>query len=120
MPPVAPIHGNAQVGQSIDCPGRSSLFPDSGDLRGGNEVLISGSGFTNATTVMFGGVQATSMTVKSDGLIEAIAPPEPPGTPSVPVTVTTPGGPVASGIYTYIGVTNVSPNTGPASGGSRR
>ena len=67
-----------------------SLSQDSG-ITGGDTITISGSGFTGATGVSFGGVAATSYTVSSDSSITAVVPAQPAGT-IVGVTVTTPGG----------------------------
>jgi hypothetical protein len=49
--------------------------PTGGPGKGGNTVLIDGTGFTGATKVTFGGVPAT-FTVHSDVLISAVAPKE--------------------------------------------
>src|SRR5262249_2738572 len=52
-------------------------------------LAITRSGFTDATAVKFGSANASSLSVASDVLITAVAPP---GSGSVAVTVTTPGG----------------------------
>lgn len=66
----------------------SAVSPNSGPI--GTTVSITGSGFTGATSVTFGGVSAT-FTVNSDGQITASVPS---GTPAglVDVRVTTPSG----------------------------
>jgi hypothetical protein len=61
--------------------------PDSGPVAGGTTVRIVGACFTGATSVVFGGVPATSFTVNSDTLITAVAPAGR-GTGAVDVTVT--------------------------------
>ncbi|MGE3076558.1 MAG: Calx-beta domain-containing protein [Dehalococcoidia bacterium] len=66
----------------------SSLSPSSGPT--GTTVTISGSGFTGATLVSFGGVAAT-YTVNSDAQITASVPASTPGG-TVDVRVTTPSG----------------------------
>jgi hypothetical protein len=52
-------------------------------------VTITGSGFTKAQVVFFGGVVVTTFTVNSDGSITAVSPP---GTGTVNVTVATASG----------------------------
>jgi hypothetical protein len=55
----------------------------------GTEVTISGSTFTGATKVTFGGVAATSFEVITDSEIKALVPS---GAKTGPIGVTTPGG----------------------------
>ncbi|HVB11206.1 MAG TPA: IPT/TIG domain-containing protein, partial [Bacillota bacterium] len=81
----------------------TSLSPAVGPVGGGNTLTISGSGFTGATSVSFGGVQAYGFTVASDGSIAVTVPPGPAGT--VAVTVAGPGGTSTTGsgdLYTYL------------------
>jgi plastocyanin len=68
----------------------TKLAPKKGPEAGGTAVTISGTGFTGATSVMFGAVPAMSFNVISDGSISAISPAEPKS--AVDVTVTTPSG----------------------------
>jgi IPT/TIG domain/IPTL-CTERM motif len=77
----------------------TSVLPASGSVVGGTPVVIMGTYFTGATAVTFGGTPAASFTVDSDSQISAVTPPGVAG--SVPVAVTTPGGVVASGTFTY-------------------
>jgi hypothetical protein len=58
---------------------------------GGDTVTVTGSGFTGATDVQFGGVSAQSFNVDSDTQVTAVSPAGSPGT-SVDVTVVTPAG----------------------------
>jgi hypothetical protein len=67
-----------------------SLNPGGGPNTGGTVVTITGSSFTGATSVWFGGTRATSFTVNSDSRITATSPAHAVGT--VDVTVTTPYG----------------------------
>ena len=67
----------------------SDVSPNQG-MCGYQDVGISGSGFTGATEVNFGSVEAAYYAVLSDSYINAKPPCEPEGT--VDVTVTTPGG----------------------------
>jgi hypothetical protein len=71
-------------------PSVSSLVPNSGTTLGGTVVIITGSGFTGATTVKFGTVNATSFTVLTDWKISAVSPAHAKGT--VDITVSGPGG----------------------------
>ncbi|HEV2633611.1 MAG TPA: IPT/TIG domain-containing protein [Actinocrinis sp.] len=63
----------------------SGLSTASGPVSGGTTVTISGTGFTGAQGVAFGGVTATSFTVESDTQIQATTPTAPSGTVDVQV-----------------------------------
>jgi hypothetical protein len=67
----------------------TSVSPDAGPVGGATQVTITGTNFTSATVVKFGGTNATSFSVNTSTSITAISPP---GTGTVDVTVTTPGG----------------------------
>ena len=69
-------------------PSVASVSPRAGSTSGGTSVTVTGSGFTGATGVAFGGTLATSFTVNSNTSITAPAPSGPAGT-VVDVTVTT-------------------------------
>ncbi len=71
-----------------------SVSPGSGLAAGGTLVTISGSSFTGATGVSFGGVAATGVIVNSASSVSAIAPA---GSGTVDVRVTTPFGTSATG-----------------------
>lgn len=106
----------------LPVPSVTALSPAYGGTGGGTSVTLTGSGFTDATAVQFGGTAVGSFTVASDTEIITSAPAGSAGT--VNVTVTTPGGtsPTSAGnVYTYVGVptiTGLSPNTGHTSGGT--
>ena len=68
-----------------------SFSPTSGPI--GTSVQITGSGFTGATAVAFGGVRATTFTVNSSTQITATVPT---GAKSGQIQVATPGGTAAS------------------------
>jgi hypothetical protein len=103
-------------------PAVTGVSPTSGPTAGGTSVAITGTGFTGATAVQFGGTAATSFTVNSDTSVTATAPAGQAGVADV--TVTTAGGTSATSAadqFTYTApppppptVTNVSPGSGPA------
>jgi hypothetical protein len=108
-------------------PSVTNVSPSGGPSNGGPTVYISGSGLTGATSVSFGGTSGAGFTVTSDGLITVYHSPAQGTNPStVDITVTTPGG--TSGVSTadrftfgapiVPTVSAVSPNTGPAAGGT--
>ena len=102
----------------------SALDPVEGPPAGGNEVVITGKGFTGlsgATAVKFGTVSATSYVVDGPTQITAVAPAGSAGT-VVDVYVTTPGGKSANTSaddYTYFdapAITKLTPAAGAAAG----
>ncbi|KSV75556.1 hypothetical protein N185_17090 [Sinorhizobium sp. GW3] len=105
----------------VAAPTVTSVTPAMGPTGGGTTVVITGSGFLDATAVTFGGTAATGYTVNGDTLITATAPA---GMGTVDVRVTNAGGTSAISAvdqYTYLAaptVTSVSPTDGPTSGGT--
>jgi hypothetical protein len=78
----------------------TALSPNNGPAAGGTLVTLTGSGFTGATSVSFGGAPGTSVTVVNDGQITAVTPAGANG--AVDVTVSTPAGMVRlAGGFTY-------------------
>ena len=67
----------------------TSVSPDAGPVGGATQVTITGTNFTGATVVKFGGTNAASFSVNTSTSISAVSPP---GTGTVDVTVTTAGG----------------------------
>lgn len=100
----------------------TGVTPKLGSVAGGTSVEISGAGFTGATTVRFGAVEATGFAINAANSITATAPPGSAGT--VDVTVTTPSGtsaPRAADRYSYQRVptvTGLNPKSGPVAGGT--
>jgi IPT/TIG domain len=102
----------------------TAVSPSSGAAAGGDSVTITGTGFTGATAVNFGGSAASSVNVLSDTQITCTSPAGN-GNGTVDVTVTTPAGTSATSAadqFTYTApnapaVTGVSPSTGAAAGG---
>lgn len=90
-------------------PAISSISPTSAAI--GATVTINGRNFTNATQVQFNGVDATSFTVVTNTLIQAVVPP---GPTSGYITVVTPGG-SAQSVQAFFGppvITSVVPSAG--------
>ncbi|VVE76123.1 autotransporter outer membrane beta-barrel domain-containing protein [Pandoraea anapnoica] len=105
----------------ISPPAVSSVSPTEGPVSGNTLVTISGTNFTAASQVTFGGTSASFVVVTATQ-ITATAPPHSVGT--VDIRVTTPGGTSATGPgdqYTYTAVptlTSISPTSGSSSGGT--
>jgi uncharacterized membrane protein len=103
----------------------SGVSPSSGSSNVGTSVTISGTGFTGATSVLFGKNPASSFTVVSDKQITATSPV---GSGTVDVTVTTPSGTSATSSgdqFTYNAnaaqpptVTSINPTGGYTTGGT--
>jgi hypothetical protein len=68
----------------------TAVSPATGSVAGGTSVTITGTNFTGATAVDFGGTAATGLTINSATQITAVSPKGSNGT--VDVTVVTPGG----------------------------
>jgi hypothetical protein len=98
----------------------ASVSPAVGTTTGGNSVVITGTNFTGATAVTFGGVAVQGFTVNSATSITVLTAAHAAGV--VDVVVTTPTGTgTGSNLFTYQGavtVTSVTPNSGPTTGGT--
>ena len=105
----------------IAAPIITSVSPNVGPLGGGTSVLITGTNFNGATSVMFRASAAASFLVLSNTQISAT---NPAGSGIVNVSVTTPYGTLAvttADQFTYVAmptVTKVSPATGLTTGGT--
>lgn len=86
--PIGPSSPQEAVAPSAVSPHVTAISPASGAAVGGTRVTITGSGFTGATAVDFGGVSA-AITVDSDTEITATSPP---GNGTVYVVVVAPNG----------------------------
>jgi hypothetical protein len=73
----------------VAIPTVTSISPASGPGTGSTAIVITGTGFTGATSVSFGQAAASNVSVKSDTQITATSPA---GSGTVDVTVTNPGG----------------------------
>jgi IPT/TIG domain-containing protein len=92
-----------------------TLNPNQGPTSGGNQVVITGTNFTGATSVKFG-TKSASFTVDSATQITAVAPSN---NAAVQVTVTTSGGTTAPVWYYYITPptkSSLSATSGPLDG----
>jgi alpha-tubulin suppressor-like RCC1 family protein len=100
----------------------TSVSPDVGPIAGGTVVTVTGSDFTDASAVKFGGNSAASFTVNSATSISAVSPAGAPGT--VDVTVSTPSGASttsAADRFTYVSppsIKKLAPKTGTTLGGT--
>jgi hypothetical protein len=98
-------------------PAVTAVGPAAGSAAGGQAIAIDGSDFTAASKVTIGGVAATGVKFIDSTSLTAVTPP---GTSATaPVVVTTEGGKSGSATtYAYSKAIVVSPNNGPAAGGT--
>ena len=103
----------------------AGVSPAEGAVVGGNQVTITGTGFTGATAVDFGTtvLGPSQFTVSSDTQITATAPAGSDATGAVNVQVVAPGGtsPVNNSTDVYIygpTITGISPPSGTVAGGT--
>jgi hypothetical protein len=109
------------VTYAVPPPSISTVTPNSGPGKGGTTVDINGNGFQPGATVTFGTVASSIVTTLSVNDISAATPPGNDG--PISVTVTNPDGQTttANNAYTYVAaptVAQVSPTSGPTSGGT--
>lgn len=104
----------------LDAPAVTGLAPAQGPAAGGTQVTLTGSGFTDASAVTFGGEPGTGLAVAHDGSLSVAAPAHAPG--AVEVRVTTPGGSAsAAQAYTYVAAPTLAaaaPATAATAGGT--
>jgi alpha-tubulin suppressor-like RCC1 family protein len=121
---LADVKGIASGGDSSYAfgppPTVTAVKPRKGPANGGTTITITGTDLTGATEVKFGSTNASSFTVNSDTSISAVSPAEPAG--RVDVTVTNTWGTSAISLADRYRVTptvtGLSPNSGPAAGGT--
>jgi hypothetical protein len=107
----------------VAAPTVTGVSPSSGPTTGGTAVTITGTNFVSGAAVMFGATAATNVVVTSATQITATTPSS--ATGAVNIVVTNPDaqrGTLTNG-FTYTSptaptVTSVSPNSGPATGGT--
>jgi hypothetical protein len=112
-------------GGGSGAPTVTSISPNTGSTAGGTSVTITGTNFVVGATVSIGGAPATNVTVSNSTSITAVTPAHSAGT--VVVVVSNPDGQSGTlpGGFTYSAppapaptVAAVSPNSGPAAGGT--
>jgi hypothetical protein len=112
--------GTARFHYSYPVPFLTYLTPDTGPSTGGTTVTLYGAHLTYVTAVHFGAASVT-FTITSPTTITATSPPGTAGT-TVSVTVTSPGGPSNGDEFHYDyplpHLTYITPETGPATGGT--
>lgn len=67
-------------------PAVTSVTPSSGGIAGGTSVVLGGTDFTDAVSVVFGATDAASFTVDSDVQITAVSPAHAAGTVQIVVS----------------------------------
>jgi formylglycine-generating enzyme required for sulfatase activity len=101
-------------------PTLASVAPASGLTGGGTTITLTGTNLAGATSVIVGGVAATSVTVVNSTTVTALTPAGTAGAKSV--TITTPGGQATlPNGFTYVAaptLASVSPSTGNVAGGT--
>ena len=117
---------NTRASMKVTCaaaappaPTISTISPNSGSIAGGETVTITGTNFTYATAVIFGGATA-DFTVISDTQITATTPAYSAGSVNVQVT-TADGSDTKTDGFTYVAaptISTIAPNSGPTAGGS--
>lgn len=115
---AAPVTTTTTV--PVPAPTITAVSPNAGFVLGGTTVTITGTSFTGATSVTFGGLLASHFVVHSSTSITATAPAHAPGAVDVSVT-TSNGSATSTNAYTYLNepvVTSTSPSAGPDAGGT--
>ena len=104
----------------IEVPTVTGVAPAKGPTTGGTEIVITGTGFTSASTVKVGGVAATGVSFKSATELKAKTPAGSVGSDEVVVSNEA-GASTTNGTFEYEtppSVTSISPEEGPTGGGT--
>ena len=99
----------------------SSVSPNNGSTAGGTAVTITGTNYAAGATVTFGSTAATNVVVVNSTTITATTPAGSAGATTVTVTNATGQSGSLASAFTYVApptVSSVSPNNGPAAGGT--
>ena len=137
---ITPAHGTGTVGVNVasanngsatlpdaytylgSSPAITSITPNSGYNAGGDIVTIIGSSFSSDAKVTFNGIAATVQSVSSDGTTITATTPSVTVAGNTEVRVTNSNGEFARTFFAYKAsaptITAVTPNSGPASGGT--
>ncbi len=124
---VAVTNSDGQTGTALSAfsyvpgPTVAGVNPLSGPAAGGTAVTVSGTGFLTGAGVTIGGAPATNVNVISDTMITCTTPPGAGGLADVVVTNADGQADTAANAFTFIlapTVTDVSPVSGPAAGGT--
>jgi IPT/TIG domain len=122
---VGSIIETTAAGATAPPPVVTGVSPNTGSVTGGTPVTITGTGFSGATSVNFGGTNALNFVVVNDSTITVHSPGTTSGGAS-DITVTSPWGGTSSTssadqfTYTYPVplVSSLSPTSGPVAGGT--
>ena len=103
-------------------PSISTTFPALGASDGGTTVTLTGANFVPGATVQIDGVFQGQVNVLDAGTLTFVTQPSVPGGPHI-LLVENPGGEQAASSFVYLAqpdprMSSVSPNTGPANGGT--
>ncbi len=121
---VEHANGDSEPGEFtyLAVPTITGLTPTEGPETGGTAVTVTGTGFTYATGVTFDGEPGADFTIVNDTTITVVTPP---GTPGVAVVIVEhPAGNSTPGDFTYTEVVNaptitdITPDSGPQTGGT--
>ena len=116
--PDMPSEVGAPIAQN---PVINSLSPDQGPTSGLTTITISGQGFEGASAVLFGESPGLHLEPLDDATLKVDAPPRPPGIVAVTVRVPGKADVILEAAYRYVAqvsVSAVSPQAGPAQGGT--
>ena len=106
----------------VPVPTVNGVNPARGSTLGGTPVIVTGTGFAHATTVLFGTAPSKSFTIASDTSLTTVAPAGSPGVVDLRVRTASGTSPTSSADrFTYLApptVSSVDPNGGPAAGGT--
>jgi hypothetical protein len=90
------------AGSGAPAPTLTSIAPTAGTTGGGTSVTLTGTGFVNGATVVFGGVSAPSVTFNSATSLTATTPAHSAGTVAVTVTNPDTQNVTLNAAYTYL------------------
>lgn len=94
----------------------TSLTPIVGTKRGGTVVMLTGTGFTGATSVLFGSTAGVGLMISSDTSITVVTPAHVGALVDVSVVGVTTS--TLTEAFTFVAVDHVSPRTGTVAGGT--